>query len=147
MAAVKATGKYRPTVLSVEAAVEKLQDILSLIQDREGLKPHEVRRVKEAFALLANPRARSTSKTGERHESYRLFLKKVEKICGAQMVVLCAVGLGQSAVAGMKERARLGLPSEIGSRKGSLECPDLQLLVENHRLRGTWRSAHCNRPV
>jgi hypothetical protein len=88
--------------------VEKLIDTFKLIQYREDVRPQEAKRVQDAFALMAEPSGEGrASQAAERRNGYRWLLKKVQDAVGPQLVVLCAIGLGQSAIGGMTDRVRL----------------------------------------
>ena len=52
------------------------------------------------------------------------------------MVVLTAIGLGQSAVAGMRESARLRLPLEVKKHERRLTASSLQELARKYSLKG-----------
>jgi hypothetical protein len=108
--------------LSLDGAVAKV------------LKPHEGNRIHEAFALLAGPPKLSNStKTSERQDNYRRFLKQINNHdCGPQFVVICAVGLGQSAINLMKD-ARFNLPEEIKKRAIALSDLIFNKIVAEHR--------------
>ncbi|OAF61157.2 hypothetical protein VC83_02518 [Pseudogymnoascus destructans] len=121
--------KSRHTPLTAEAAVTKLLETSKLICSRAWVKQHEGTRIQEAFKLVASSSSKTTSKTDLRRDSYQRFLKMAEVVNGVQAIVLSAVGLGQSAVANMREKERLQLPSEIKKRGEALESPLFQELA------------------
>ncbi|QSS65471.1 hypothetical protein I7I51_06314 [Histoplasma capsulatum] len=125
-------GKH---TLSIDDAVAKVLNSAKTIKLRESVKPHEAKRVREAFALLADHRLPSNStKTSERRDNYRRFLKQVnDHDRGPQFVVICAVGLGQSAIASMREVARLNLPEEIKKRANALTDPTIDKIATEYR--------------
>ncbi|XTI91876.1 hypothetical protein V2W45_1248472, partial [Cenococcum geophilum] len=47
------------------------------------------------------------------------FLRQAERVSGHEMVILCAVGLGQSLVASIRDRNKLLLPSEFKGYKSA----------------------------
>ena len=46
--------KPRHRALSAAEALERLKETFEAIKDRDGVKPHEGKRIVEAFALLAD---------------------------------------------------------------------------------------------
>ena len=118
--------------LSINNAVQKLLTASETIRLRGNVKPHEDRRVEKAFDLLAQGQIPPTSKANERRNSYHHFLNDIDKQCGSQMVVLAAIGLGQSAVGGMKESARLRLPLEVKKHERNLTASILQKLARRY---------------
>ena len=128
--------KSRHTPLTAEAAVTKLLEISKLICSRNGVKQNEGTRIQEAFKLVASSSSKAISKTDLRRNSYQRFLKRVEVVNGVQAIVLCAVGLGQSAVANMRDKERLQLLSEIKKRGKALKSPLFQNLAMIHSAEG-----------
>jgi hypothetical protein len=128
--------KSRHTPLTAEAAVTKLLETSKRICSRAGVKQHEGARIQEAFKLVASSSSKTTSKTDLRRDSYQRFLKRAEIVNGVQAIVLCAVGLGQYAVANMREKERLQLPSEIKNRGVALKSPLFQNLAEIYSAEG-----------
>lgn len=57
-------------------------------------------------------------------------------MCGLEMVTLCAVGLGKSTVAAMKDRVRLQLPSRIKLKADTLGRPILRKLADEYSRKG-----------
>lgn len=53
------------------------------------------------------------------------------------MVALCAIGLGKSRVASMRDGVRLSLPLRIKARSEALDSPVLQTLSYEIRSEGT----------
>lgn len=121
---------------SVETAMNKLHGCLQAIYFREGVKPHEGKRIEEAFILLSVSEGCVESKTQKRREGYRELLKNLHKAVGRQAVVLCAVGLGQSAVANMKESLKIELVAAVKAQKEALSCAILEKLVEEYSVKG-----------
>jgi len=116
--------------MSLEAAVSKLHGSLQAIQFHDGVKPQQVKRIQEAFNLLSEPQGRAETKTQERRECYRELLRNLHRAVGLQAVVLCAVALGQSAVANMKDRLKIDLVAAVKVQKEALSCNVLEKLVE-----------------
>jgi len=131
MASTHATRREsRHTPFLAGEAVKKLTATFMLIRYRERVRPHEAKRIQDAFTLIAESSGEGVSKTIDRRNSYRWFLKKVRDEIGPQMVVLCAVGLGQSAVGGMRDRVQLEFLAEIKEREEALKSAVLQKLVD-----------------
>jgi hypothetical protein len=121
--------------LSLDDSIDKLYKTVEIIKLREAVKPHEDKRIQAAFAF-ADQRKSTSSKTGERWDNYRRFLKKINDDCGPQLVLICAVGLGQSAIAGMKEHNRLRLPLEVKKHEHALKSPIIHKLAEENCAKG-----------
>jgi hypothetical protein len=131
----------RHTSLSIEESIKRLRRTSELVHCRNGVKAHEERRIKDAIATLNEHPDLSATKTAERRQHYRHFLSQIVENGGRQLVILCAIGLGQSAVAAMKEANRLLLPQEIRKHKAALQKPILQTLEA--RLWNTDHSLPC----
>ena len=124
--------------LSVKDAFSKILEGHKMILYREGLKQHQEKRVQEAFALLNRPSRPNGTATPSRQEYYGQFLKNVHKNSGFQLVILCAVALGQSAIGIMSDRSRLDLSEKIKGNEDTLKCDVLQMLVEKFS-----KGQHC----
>ncbi|PYH75365.1 hypothetical protein BO82DRAFT_242946, partial [Aspergillus uvarum CBS 121591] len=72
-------------------------------------KQHEKKKLQHAFLLRCSPRQAVQSKADERRNNYRHFLKSVDD----ELVIPCALGLGQTTIGCMREHIRLRLPSAI----------------------------------
>lgn len=131
-------GKTRYASLSLEEALGKLRRASVIIKSCEGVKQHEGKRIREALSLVNMPPACAPSvlKTSERQDSYQQFLRKVENLCGLEIVTLCAVALGKSAVASMRDHVRLCLPSNIKIEEDTLKCSILPKLIEEYSNEG-----------
>jgi hypothetical protein len=125
------------TSLSIDEAIEKISMAVEAINLRGSVKDHERKRVEDAFAMLAQSPRPSSQKTGKRQRSYLHFLQQVDKHCGSQLVVASSVGIGQSAIAGMRELTRLRLPLEIKKHKRALTSLTLQTIAEDCRTQGS----------
>lgn len=112
--------------------VRKLIDASMVIERRMGLKAAEQKRVDEAFTLLARGTLPSKSTGSKQRRVYLDFLQRVEKVMGLSKVVLCAAGLGPSAVAAMRDRVRVDLPFKMKEREKALENNILQSLAESY---------------
>jgi hypothetical protein len=121
----------RSKSLSITDALAKLCDTAQIISRRGGLKPSELKRVQEAAAAITGSNNVTTSDT-EEGDAYQQVLCKIYKNAGPQMVVLCAVGLGRTAVKGMKDRVRVDLPFELKDHAASLESTIIQSIVDKH---------------
>ncbi|KAF2105228.1 hypothetical protein BDV96DRAFT_592868 [Lophiotrema nucula] len=126
-----ASGPHRvQQPLSIDMIIAKMQTAAETINLRGGVKPHERKRVKEAFALLTQLSQLPNVKTSERRERYQYFLRQVNEGCGSQPVVVCAAGVGGSAIAAMREHDRLRLPLETKRQEASFKSLILYKLAE-----------------
>jgi hypothetical protein len=128
-------ARARYASLSPEEALGKLREAYETIESRGGVKPHEGRRIEEALQLITSS-PRSCSKAAERQQRYQKLLIQVKEMCGLEMVTLCAVGLGKSAVAAMKDRVRLRLPSRIKLETETFKRSILRKLVDEYSDKG-----------
>ena len=101
----------------VNNTIDKLIDTSTVIQLRMGVKLAEENRISEAFTLLPEGPPPESSKGAKQRVVYLEFLQRVQKVVGHSMVVLCAVGLGPSAVSAMRDRVRVGLPHAMKERE------------------------------
>ena len=133
-------SQHKP--LSASEAVEKLIDTSKLIGYREDVRPQEAKRIQDALALMAETSGeRGASQAAERRNSYRWLLKKVKDGVGPQLVLLHAVGLGQSAIGGMTDRVRLEFLEAIKEQEESLKSAILQKLAEKYFVSGSSNSS------
>ncbi|KAI9888495.1 MAG: hypothetical protein M1814_006886 [Vezdaea aestivalis] len=132
MAARTRDISLRGTPPSVEKAMERLLNALRVIKYREDVKKGEQTRVQEAFVLLAGSQQEVTSQATQRQRNYQWLLKKANTAIGPHIVMLCAIGLGQSAIGGMKDHIRADLLEEMIKRRETLECPILCKLAEKY---------------
>lgn len=117
--------------LSTKSALDKLIHASRAVQRRNGVKDAETKRIKEAVRLLREGYPPVDATGAKRQSIYLDFLRKVLEENGRPMVILCAVGLGLSAIAVAKESVRLDLPYEI-SEHASLDNPVLHRLARLH---------------
>lgn len=117
---------------TVEDYVNKLIDVSQMIRSRMGLKPAEKQRVVEAFDLLAAGEPPAGSKALANKRTYVGFLQRVQKVLGLNGVVLCAVGLGMSAVVSMGDRFRVDLPHMLQKREEEIAQDDLQSIANTY---------------
>jgi len=136
MALIQASQQNQHQPSPIDSAITKLLTTAKTIKLREGVKPHERKRIQEAFDILVKLAEPPSLKTGERRESYRHFLRRINNDCGPQMVIISAVGLGQSTIASMREHDRLRLPLEIKENEKALKSPILQTLAEEYTAKG-----------
>ena len=104
--------------LSLDSALQRLVQASRDVERRNGAKETETKRVKSAATLLRNGYPPQDSIGASRQSTYLDFLRKVLQLNDLSMVVLCAIGLGQSAIAIAKESIRLHLPYEIQKHTG-----------------------------
>ena len=108
-------------------ALDRVIDASRVIELRKGVKPTEDKRITEAAALLANKPDLDDSQASKRRNLYYEFLLRVHEI-DFSFVILCAVGLGPSAVVNLKDRCRVELPSKICEIRSQLESHTLGVL-------------------
>lgn len=133
-------SRHKP--LSASKAVEKLINTSKLIEYREDVRPQEAKRIQDAFTLMAEPSGEGrASQAAERRNNYRWLLKKVQDTVGPQLVVLCAVGLGQSAIGGMTDRVRLEFLEVIKEQEEALKSAILQKLANEYSVLGSSNSS------
>lgn len=116
----------------VDKVVNKLIDVSDVIEHRMGVKEAEKQRVVEAFTLLAEGRPPANSKGIKQRVIYLDFLQRVRKVLGLSKVVLCAAGLGPSAVAGMKDRFRVDLPFMMKEREDEFRSGVLDSIANTY---------------
>lgn len=104
-------------LISVADIVDKLVDASVAVRNRMGLKGPEEVRVDDAFALLAAGRPTPGCRGEPNKLRYVEFLLRVEEVMGPPGVVISAVGLGVSAVAGLRDRVRVDLPIKMKERE------------------------------
>ncbi|KAK3938101.1 hypothetical protein QBC46DRAFT_390948 [Diplogelasinospora grovesii] len=117
---------------SVKGYANKLINVSKTLKNRMELKPAEEQRVSEAFALLAAGGPLPSAKALMNKRIYVKFLQRVEKILGLMGVVLCAVGLGVSAVVSMGEQCRVDLPHKLKKREEEIAQGDLQNIANTY---------------
>lgn len=126
-------GQLRHASKSSVDALKKLFDTSKSIQTREDVRLKDAKRIKDAFTLMAEPREPSiagVSQATKRRERYRWLLRKVEDAVGAQLVVLCAVGLGLYEIGRMKELCRMDLVTQIKQQNNALKSAVLQRIAD-----------------
>lgn len=127
---------------SVNWALGRLLRAAQLIELRKGVKPVEDTRIKEAVSLLVEKPDLGDSQVSKRRHVYYNFLLRMYEV-GFSFVILCAVGLGQSAVVNLKDEYRLELLSKIREKKSQLENPTLDQLQAQYRMPGSFRDSTC----
>ncbi|KKA21830.1 hypothetical protein T310_4139 [Rasamsonia emersonii CBS 393.64] len=129
--------KHTYTSLTIKEAISKLLSTIQTIELRQGVEPgvepsiksHEEKRVRDAFRLIHQPRQPIRSKADERRDNYRHFLKKLND---DELVVACALGLGQTIIGYMREPLRVRLPLEVKQHERQLKSPLLQNLARKY---------------
>ena len=121
----------------VQAVIDALRKASVNIKRHDGVRTREKQQVQEAFELVSAPSESASSKQMRRKHSYQRFLKKVQEMTSLRMVVLCAVGLGKSRVASMRDGVRLSLPLQIRGHEASLDCEVLQSIVDGISVEST----------
>ncbi|KAK4067047.1 hypothetical protein Purlil1_13940 [Purpureocillium lilacinum] len=102
---------------SADKVVDRLADVSRTIRLRMDLKPVEKTRVIEAFKLTAQHQVAGLK---SKQVVYRDFLRHVNMTVGPYGVVICAAALGISAVANMKDRMRVEIPTRMKEREEEL---------------------------
>jgi hypothetical protein len=126
--------------LSLTSALEQLVQTSRDVERRNGVKEKEKKRILAAATLLRNGYPPQDSRGASRQSTYLDFLHKVLQLNGQSMVVLCAIGLGLSAIAIAKESIRLNLPYEIQNHPG-LDNPVLRRLARQYFSLGVYSDA------
>jgi len=125
--------------LTAERALNKLIDTSQVIERRMGVRDVEGKRINEALRLLA--RGKVTESRGSRQQlAYLDFLRRTRELVGNPGVALCAVGLGQSAIANMKDRARVDLPFNLKQREDITQNDHLRRVTDFYFGNGLSRS-------
>ena len=115
--------------LTAERALNKLIDTSQVIERRMGVRDVEGKRINEALRLLA--RGKVTQLRGFKQQlAYLDFLRRTRGLVGNPGVALCAVGLGQSAIANMKHRARVDLPFILKQREDITQNDHLRKVTD-----------------
>ncbi|QSS66930.1 hypothetical protein I7I51_03142 [Histoplasma capsulatum] len=116
---------------SVDSAVRRLREFSELTEHRMGLKPREARRVHAAFQLLATGPPSDSKRTAQSIDYFE-FLQRVKTLTGNDGIVLCAAGLGPSAIVNMKDAVRVYLPSKLKQEWAGFKIGVLQALAKNY---------------
>ncbi|KAK2796448.1 hypothetical protein FQN50_009559 [Emmonsiellopsis sp. PD_5] len=127
--------KTRNGPWSVKRAMDSLVATSESIQYRDRVRPSEAERIRDAVALAMEPNP-PESETSTRREKYWEFLRRINRLCGAGIVMLCAAGLGQSAIGIMKERVRIDLVAKIKQRETELKPSVLSAIYERNYIQG-----------
>lgn len=123
--------------ISVQAVIDALRQASFIIKRHDGIRTREKQQFQEALELVNAQPESASSKQTQRRLSYQRFLKKVQESTSVRMVVLCAIGLGKSRVASMRDGVRLSLPLQIKDHEPSLDCDVLQGIVDEMLIQGT----------
>lgn len=122
---------------SLDAVVDKLIDTSKVVKNRMKLRPAEEARVDDTFALLAKGRPNPGSTAVANKTHYLELLHRVEALFGSPGIVLCAVGLGVSAVGSLKDRIRVDLATRMKERQAEFERGFLQKIADTYTLKRT----------
>lgn len=114
----------------VQNTLNLLNETRLKIVQYDGVKPREEQQIREALDLLHTHQEAAGSKREKRKSCYRQFLKRVLDVTNLKTVALCAVGLGKSRVANMRDGVRLGLPFHIKSNETLLDCTVFQTILD-----------------
>ena len=116
--------------ISVRASIDALRQASLIIKRHDSIRTREKQQVQKALELVNTQPESASSKQTQRRLSYQRFLKKVQESTSVRIVVLCAIGLGKSRVASMRDRVRLSLPLQIKDHEASLDCNILKSIVD-----------------
>lgn len=119
--------------LTAETAVAKLVKFSKLTHHRTYLTDIQKQRVDEAFQLLTNGRRPDGAKGAKQKNIYLEVQRNVRKKFGDTGVVLCAAGLGSSAIANMRDEERVFLPYQLGEAWNELETDVFKNLADGGR--------------
>ena len=75
MASIRGPQRTQYQSLSIDEAMTKIRTVVETIILRGDVKPHERKRIEEAFTMLTQLSKSPSVKTSERRESYRHFLQ------------------------------------------------------------------------
>ncbi|KAJ5166060.1 hypothetical protein N7492_006356 [Penicillium capsulatum] len=128
----KSARKHDYSSLTITEALSQLLDAAEMIELRQSVKPHEEKRITGAFHLINQPEYDPKTKSDQRRENFKHLLKKLRADCGPELVIACALGLGQTAFANMREVYRLRLPNEVTKRKEKFKSPYIQGLAKSY---------------
>lgn len=104
---------------TIKGAIDRLLTTIETIELRQPdnddesngiIKPHEHKRIKDAIHLAQQPALRTESAADRRREYYRRFLKRIDDY---ELIVACALALGQTFIGKMREASRVRLPKEV----------------------------------
>lgn len=132
----RSTRKHDYSSLTIPEALSKLLDAAKMIELRRSVKPHQHTRIKNAFLLADEPGRIPHTKTEQRREDYRKLLRDLRAHCGPEVVIPCALGLGQTAVGNMREAFRLHLPGEVAKHRDEFKSPFIKGLVQTDYCNG-----------
>ena len=132
----KTARKHDYSSLTITEALSQLLDAAEMIELRQSVKPHEEKRITGAFHLINQPEYDPKTKSDQRRENFKHLLKKLRADCGPELVISCALGLGQTAFANMREVYRLRLPTEVTKRKEKFKSPYIQGLAKSYCCKG-----------
>lgn len=121
--------------LTIPEALSKLLEAAEMIELRRSVKPHQNTRIKNAFHLADESGKVPHTKADQRREDYRKLLRDLRTRCGPEVVIPCALGLGQTVVGNMREAYRLRLPDEVAKHRDKFKSPFIKGLV---------RTDYCN---
>lgn len=122
--------------LTIPEAVSRLLESAEMIELRNSVKPHQDTRIKDAFHLADRPGRTPGTKAEQRREDYRKLLRDLRTCCGPEVVIPCALGLGQTIVGNMREVYRLRLPGEVAKHRDKLQSPFIKKLIQTKYCNG-----------
>jgi hypothetical protein len=100
---------------------------------RKTLRPHEVTRVKEAFALLTEPQRLNAAPAYQKKGDYDQYLRKIYETGGVQLVMTCVLAIGHHALCKLSQHVRQELLDDMTYEWGT---PILQSLAQERWTEG-----------
>lgn len=105
----------------VQDALNLLKDTRLKIVECDSVRPREERQIQNALNLIHGDH-NASSQSDKRTTSYQQFLVRVLDTTNIEMIALCAVALGKSRVANMRDGVRRSLPFHIKRIEATLDC-------------------------
>lgn len=105
----------------------------------ECVKPHEAKRVKEAFDIMHEVDSSGESRSAERRDKFRHFLLQLDD---DELVVASVLGIGKTAIANLKKADRLNLPKKLKENKRQFGSRFLRILAQKYSRSGKTSLIH-----
>ncbi|PVH90394.1 hypothetical protein DM02DRAFT_547890 [Periconia macrospinosa] len=134
---MRPTTGSRQQSFSLADAIAKICAAAKSINLRENVKPHERKRIQEAFALLVEQQTTGAIPENKKSRGYNWLLQKIYNAGGAQLVMVCIIGLGRWAMLSLKEQVKLYLPEEMKKYRDEWDTQILQSVAQE-----CWTEGH-----
>jgi hypothetical protein len=115
----------RPTTVP-----KSIASILKAVKTLGSLKPHQRKRIKEAFTILSRLEQTDDTPKYQKRGDYDGFLRRMLATGGAQLVMVCVLGIGHYALCSMSEPVKMELLTEMKHHERDWDIPKLRLLAE-----------------